>query len=153
MSSRKKPITQTAEYKKLVAIRAFIEAHPIMLPLGQDTPIAAIATAFGVTPPQPTNDMNENIKRVSRYNLKMTYWQVLFNRILNQRGIYMAKRGNYYTILQLPAAKKKAKTIKKQGRRKLYASTQLLAGISAHRGIYTHVEDSELYTVANYYRA
>jgi predicted ATPase len=144
MPRRRKPTHQTKLYTRLAAARLLIETNPTLFTLGHTFPSDFIGQYFNVPQPTPSSDMETNIRNVSRYNLKMTYYQVLFNKLLNQRGLYMSKRGSNYRILTRPQTEAKVESLYEQSRRKQHTANVLHLGISSYQCRYSPITDTQL---------
>jgi hypothetical protein len=140
MSLRRARQAEFSEFQKMQQVRNFIESSPLLFISGVEFDLNIILSEFNVSEPDYTGmTPTEVISAHSTYLNKRNQWQNRFNRVLAQRGMYMAKRYNHnvWRIKDNQEVTEKIQSFSRDSLRNRVRGNELRRGFAGFHNRYT----------------
>lgn len=147
MALRRARQAEFSEFQKMQQVRNFIERNPMLFISGMEFNVDTILHEFRVFQPDYNGLAPDAIIAAhTSHTNKRCQWQNRFNRVLAQRGMYMAKRyqQNLWSIRDDEGVEAKIASFTRDSRRQRARSTELRNGFASDHNTYRNVPDQTL---------
>lgn len=147
MALRRARRGEFAEFQKMQEVRNFIDRNPMLFIADMEFSVDTILHHFRVFRPDYTSlSPDQIITAHASHTNKRSQWQNRFNRILAQRGMYMAKKYNHdlWTIKSDEGVQEKINSFTRDSRRNRARSNELRRGFTGYHNTYVQVPDNVL---------
>ena len=126
-------------------VKAFIKANPSLFVPGCEFPEETF-TRFGITTPATTGDYQTDSLIVSRHELKKLKVQSVFNQVLSEKGMHMA-RHNFtgYKLKQIEQIPARIASYHKEAANKSVRGATLARGLATYGGVICQPETGSIF--------